>query len=80
MKISQREARRLQKRVNELQAELNEQQYRWAKQWPGGVNIFTENAPSSTLLAIVRTARALKHAVVVTENDQGSLYYYGCKL
>jgi hypothetical protein len=64
-RISQREARRLRKRVEELERHFDAQRHAWSGDWPGGVNICTanfENLPSH--LASINTARLLGHAVV----------------
>lgn len=68
MKISQREARRLKKRVQELEKEINAQRASWSSDWPGGVHIATAEADMlATICARLETARRLGHAVVATE-------------
>ena len=69
MKISQAEARRLKRRVRELEGEQRQQRSTWASDWPGGVNFLNMNDVSDIALASVKTARMLGHAVVVTEYD-----------
>ncbi len=72
MKISQREARRLKKRVDELETVLNEQRRSWVSDWPGGVHIASVSwaAPDATC-ARIKVARQLGHAVVATDADDG---------
>lgn len=71
-KISQREARKLRKRVTELE-KINEQNASaWAREYIGGVNIAT--VPTSEVHhAICRTARKLGHALVAVPSDNGKL-------
>lgn len=71
-KISQREARKLRKRVAELE-KINEQNASaWAREYIGGVNITT--VPTSDVHhAICRTARKLGHALVAVPSDNGKL-------
>lgn len=64
-KISQREARRLQKRVSELMRNERERNNRWSSSFPGGINIATlELNPIS--YAKIDIARRLGFALVVT--------------
>jgi tRNA G18 (ribose-2'-O)-methylase SpoU len=62
--ISQREARRLRKRVADLATILAGQRNLWRTDYPGGVHLDTISV-NGTEAAIVRTARALGHACVV---------------
>lgn len=79
--ISQREARRLRKRVNALEAAQRDRARRWASSWPGGINIATAKWDQDGLVPVaIRTARALRHAVVVTADDDGTVRFYGCTL
>lgn len=66
-RISQREARRLRKRVDELERVIREQHFSWSKDWPGGVHIGTATG-EATNVARIKVARQLGHAVVATEN------------
>jgi len=63
--ISQREARRLRRRVQELEAELQTQRSTWSREWPGGVHLCNLEV-SLVDYARLETARKLDHAVVVT--------------
>lgn len=78
-KISQLEARRLKKRVAELELTLNIMNNRWAAEWPSGCHIDTIDV-SSEEWSIVSTARKLKHACVVVPGDKPQLKIYGCPL
>lgn len=75
MKISQREARQLKRRVNELETELNRQRHNWTEEWPGGVRIDTVDVNESEY-HIADTARNLGHAVVVIPRLLGSQWQF----
>ena len=74
LKISQREARRLRKRVQQLEREQVERTRRWSKEYPGGVHIKTWT-PSEVDVEACRVASALGHALVL-RYDNGKLYLY----
>ena len=76
--ISQREARRLRKRVTLLEALLRDQRSRSLMDYPRGVNIASDGRFTSqdNIPVAIRTARKCGHVVVVTERDNGDLYYY----
>lgn len=78
--ISQREARRLKKRVAELEQREADRNSRWASTYPGGVNIGTERFSEANYAAVC-TARALGHAVVLRETGKdGNVSIYGVRL
>ena len=65
--ISQREARRLRKRVHDLELAEQERRYCWAQEWVGGTMLgCVQFADHLELLGRIRAARMLNHAVVVT--------------
>jgi hypothetical protein len=67
--ISQREARRLQKRVRELESIMDHERAVYACDWPGGVNIGSLSWEADNFVACaVYTARRLKHAVVAVSD------------
>ena len=69
-RISQRKAKRLQKRVAELERQEDERRNAWAREWPGGVHISTIVLTSEHRGIIsTETARRLGHAVVATVNN-----------
>ena len=71
--ISQREARRLRKRVIELEDILNAQMQRWSGKWvPGWVNFATVTLDEATY-AKVTTARLLDHAVIAVPSGSGTV-------
>lgn len=78
MKISQREARRLRKRVEELERVLADQRISWARDFPGGTNIGSVDSVSATA-GKVGVARKLAHAVVAV-NDGDKLMLYALPL
>lgn len=75
-KISQREAVRLQKRVAALEAIITEQRKRWTGDYPGGVHIGTVNRERDNLAGRIEAARMLGHAVIVIEQNTGTLEFY----
>ena len=78
MKISQREAHRLRKRVLELESSNQSRIERWATEYPDSTIVHRLNVDNVTK-AVVNTARALRHSVVVTMKDD-SLIFWGSKL
>lgn len=79
MKISQREARRLQKRVDELEDAEDKRRMAWRSDYPGGV--FLEGIVAQPwTYASLKTARKLGHAVVVTTNGENTLQFYALPL
>lgn len=80
-RISQREARRLRKRVDELENLEELRLRRWVTNWPMGVNIASEKYEASSLVPVaIRTARALRHAVVATCDVDGNVLFHACRL
>lgn len=75
MKISQREARRLRKRVADLERADSARRERWTQNYPGGTNIDTLTV-SEVEWFIVRTARMLGHACVVIPGNMPQLLVY----
>ncbi len=76
MKISQREARRLQRQVRQLLSEQEMQRRTWARAYPGGTHLGTLTVERGYLVGRIEAARMLGYAVVVTENDDGRLALY----
>lgn len=74
MKISQREARRLKKRVEQLENELNGQRNAWARDYPGGTNIGRVDGVF-LMAGKVGVARQLAHAVVAVNDGENLLLY-----
>lgn len=80
-RISQREARRLRKRVAELESQQEGMRRRWSQQYPGGVQIASlQISDGNPVPSIIRTARALEHAVVVIGDDGQSLRFIALPL
>ncbi len=73
--ISQREARRLKKRADQLEHQINVLRKCWAKD-PGGVYIGSIKMQRDALVGRIEGARFLRHAVVITEIGDGNLNIY----
>jgi hypothetical protein len=73
--ISQREARRLRKRVEELANEIDQRRNAWAADYVGGVHLGTlvlgDDPGAIELFGQIKGARKLRHAVVVTLETDG---------
>jgi hypothetical protein len=76
--ISQREARSLRKRVEELERAERSRANRWASEWVGGTSLFHMPADAYAR-ASVATSRLLGHAVVVTL-DGSDLHFHAIRL
>jgi hypothetical protein len=75
--ISQREAKRLKKRIFDLETELQRERRAWAQEYIGGVEIARAKWNGDDVVPVaVRTARKLKHAVVVTCDDDGLVRFH----
>lgn len=68
-KISQREARRLQRELARLENQQQGQRAVFARDYPGGVHILTYSFRDSETIATFKTARRLGHAIVATIPD-----------
>lgn len=72
MVISQREARRLRRRVDELERIEERRRNFWVREWSGGVEIQRAKwEPSDSVPIAIRTARKLSHAVIAIEDEAG---------
>lgn len=75
-KISQREARRLRKRVETLEGIITRQRRTWSQEYVQAVQIASAIwTADQTIPTAVRTARKLGHAVVVIGDDTGELRF-----
>ena len=76
-RISQREARRLDKRVAELEAILDNQRKSWCQDWFGATEIARVTWPkaSDEVPTAVRISRRLGHAVVAVGDDGGMVRF-----
>jgi hypothetical protein len=74
MKISQAEARRLKRRVEELEHARDAAFARWGRDYPGGTHIATLTVPD-VAAAKIATARLLDHAVMARQ-DGNTVYFY----
>ena len=78
-KISQREARRLRKRVSELERAEESRRNVWVNEYPGGAHIGTINCASLTADVMVKVARQCGHAVVAV-NGTNEIRLYALPL
>jgi len=79
MKISQREARRLKKRVEELERIESSNNNRWSQDYVGGVHIGSSDFTSEPgNFSAVKTARALGHAVIAVPSGT-EIKFYACR-
>jgi hypothetical protein len=79
-KISQLEARRLQKRVAELDRTFHLLKHNWQSDWDQNwVNIGTVQLHPVDWIK-VRTARRLGHAVVAVDTDNDKIWLYADRL
>lgn len=82
MKISQREAHRLRRRVKELEAMEERRRERWGATFPGVRlgRLILSNTELFALGGAIRAARLLRHAVVATvEEDNKTVNFYACE-
>ena len=79
--ISQREARRLKKRVEELEQVISDQRNRWSSKYPGGIHIGTVTMERDWFIGRIEAARMMRHAVVATvPENNGKIEFYALPL
>lgn len=72
--ISQREAKRLQRRVASLEAQIRLEHATYGRDYPGGINIATLEL-DAIAAGILKTAQLLRHPIVVVyENGVARIY------
>lgn len=76
-KISQLEARRLKKRVQELERREESRFALWGSDYPYGTQICALALdPKGVVSTAIKTARRLGNAIVVTVADDGTVYFF----
>jgi hypothetical protein len=77
MKVSQREAHRLRKRVAELERTLQRFYNAWGSDFIGGTHLGTvpPDAVGQRLFGALEAARKLKHAVCINAHNDGVKFY-----
>lgn len=80
MKISQAEARRLRRRVAELEKAENDRRNRWSLDYPEGAHLGSVRRDSDWLTGRIDAARMLGHAVVVTQEENATIRFYALPL
>lgn len=79
-KISQRQARHLEKKLGTLMEMERRRSLAWLDDYPGGVHLGSlSEAQVGWLAHVVHTSRRLGHPVVVTRNSKGELMFFGVK-
>lgn len=73
--ISQREARKLRRRVQQLEQVERERRSLYGREYPGGVHIASYRSPGE-LCTIVYTAQKLGQAIVVRANGNSCIEFY----
>ena len=75
MKISQREAQELKRRVAQLEEREQSRFSRWSTDYPNGVHIWSMVISEKASAAFV-VARRLQHAIVCVPQDGGKVDFY----
>jgi len=78
MKISQREAQRLKKRVQELETLHAGQRKRWGSENPGGVELGYVKLSRDWFMGRIEAARLLGHAIIITESEN-HIHFFAVK-
>lgn len=73
--ISQREARRLRRRVQQLEQHERIRRNVWGQDYHQGVEIATATWSDGNVPSVVRTVRRLRHAVVVVGDETDTLTF-----
>lgn len=80
-KISQTEAWNLFHQVRRLEDQEEQRSNSWASEWPMGTHIGqAQFASDSALIGSIRTARKLKHAVVIVAKESGLIEFIAMPL
>ena len=76
-KITQMEARRLKRRVAQLEQMIADERRHWGASYPGGVNIGTfEMTTENHVYSAIHTASLLNHAVVCVSDSHRKFRVY----
>ena len=75
MKISQREARRLRKRVDELETQRRQERSSWARDYPGGQHLGSLTLKADWFRGRLEAAQLLKHPIVVRQSGAECMFY-----
>ena len=77
--ISQREAFRIRKRLEKLEAERDAQHRAYSSEWPSAIVVARITPNDVTMTAIV-TARKLGHAVIAVPQGNGELAFFADRI
>jgi len=75
VKISQREARCLKKRAQELEQLHAQQRRRWGSEFPGGTELGHIKLPRDWFMGRIEAARLLGHAIIITESENAIHFF-----
>ena len=79
--ISQREAQRMRKRIQEFEHKEMLRADAWTTDWPNGVHVGSVQVNADgALVGSIRTSRKLKHAVVATCTEAGVINFHALPL
>ena len=78
--ISQNEAHALAKRVELMEIERQQQRRAWARDYVGGISLGYIKRERDWLAGRLEGAHRLKHAVVATVDDAGTISFYALPL
>lgn len=74
-RINQHEAQALRRRVIDLEAREEARRSMWVNDYPGGTHIASVTV-NDVAAAKIRTARVLRHAIVVTNGTLAEIHFY----
>ena len=74
--ISQREARRLKKRVEDLERAERARFDRWGGDYPGGVHLGSWTTEKDWFYGSLQTAQKLSHVLVAKIRESGEIRFY----
>lgn len=74
-KIGQREARRLRKRVDDLEEQRKNERAAWARSYPGGKNLGEMTLAADWFRGRLEAAQILEHPIVVVMEGAKCKFY-----
>ena len=77
--ISQREAHKLAKRVEELEKQIRVERAAWGREYPGGIGLGDLTIERDTHFAGLLDGVQRCNRVLVVKYERGTLHFYGVK-